>query len=34
MSKISEKLFCALMSEKALAENWNSEEDEQAWKDL
>ena len=25
---------CALASEKALAKDWNSEEDEEAWKNL
>ena len=29
-----EKLFPALMSEKALAKDWLSKEEEEAWKDL
>ncbi|MFH1182273.1 MAG: AbrB/MazE/SpoVT family DNA-binding domain-containing protein [Candidatus Woesearchaeota archaeon] len=34
MKQISEKLFTALASEKVLAKDWNSKEDEEAWKDL
>lgn len=32
--KISEALLCMLASEEALAKNWLSKEDEEAWKDL
>ena len=32
--KEEEKKFTYLMSEKALAKDWLSEEDEEAWKDL
>ena len=32
--KMSEALLCMLASEKALAKNWLSKEDEEAWKDL
>ncbi len=32
--KFSEALLCMLASEKALAKNWLSKEDEEAWKDL
>ena len=32
--KMSEALLCMLVSEKALAKNWLSKEDEEAWKDL
>jgi AbrB family looped-hinge helix DNA binding protein len=32
--KISDALLCMLASEKALAKNWLSKEDEEAWKDL
>jgi len=32
--KMSEALLCMLASEKALAKNWMSKEDEEAWKDL
>ena len=31
---MSEALLCMLASEKALAKNWLSKEDEEAWKDL
>ena len=31
---MSEALFCMLASESALAKNWLSKEDEEAWKDL
>jgi len=34
MKQISEKLFTAIASEKSLAKNWLSREDEKAWKDL
>ena len=33
-SSTYEKLMSALLSEKALAEDWLSKEDEEAWKDL
>ena len=33
-SKINEKLFTALASEKSLAKNWNSKEEDKAWKKL
>ena len=32
--KMSEALLCMLASEEALAKNWMSKEDEEAWKDL
>jgi len=32
--KINEVLMCMLASEEALAKNWLSKEDEEAWKDL
>ncbi|MEK6940527.1 MAG: AbrB/MazE/SpoVT family DNA-binding domain-containing protein [Nanoarchaeota archaeon] len=32
--KMNEALLCMLASEKALAKNWLSKEDEEAWKDL
>ena len=32
--KLSESLMCMIASEKALAKNWLSKEDEEAWKDL
>lgn len=32
--KINEALLCMLASEDALAKNWLSKEDEEAWKDL
>ena len=32
--KMSEALLCMLASEDALAKNWLSKEDEEAWKDL
>ena len=32
--KMSEALLCMLASEEALAKNWLSKEDEDAWKDL
>ena len=31
---INESLMCMLASEEALAKNWLSKEDEEAWKDL
>ena len=34
MKQISDKLFAAIASEKSLAKNWLSREDEKAWKDL
>ena len=34
MSQISEKMFTALASEKSLAKDWNSKEDDDAWKNL
>ena len=34
MKGISEKLFTAIASEKSLAKEWNSREDEKAWKHL
>jgi len=34
LKQISEKLFTAIASEKTLAKNWLSKEDEEAWKDL
>ena len=34
MEQISEKMFTALASEKSLAKDWNSKEDEEAWKNL
>ncbi len=32
--EINESLMCMLASEKALAKNWLSKEDEEAWKNL
>jgi len=32
--KFIEKMACALASEKTLAKDWNSKEDEKAWKNL
>ena len=32
--KMSDALMCMLASEEALAKNWLSKEDEEAWKDL
>lgn len=32
--KMNESLLCMLASEEALAKNWLSKEDEEAWKDL
>ena len=34
MKQLSEKMFTALASEKSLARDWNSKEDEEAWKNL
>ena len=34
INQINEKMFTALATEKVLAKDWNSKEDEQAWKDL
>ena len=34
LKQISEKMFTVLASEKALAKDWLSKEDEEAWKDL
>lgn len=34
MKQISEKMFSALASEKVLAKDWLSKEDEEAWKNL
>ena len=34
MEQISEKRFSAIASEKILAKDWNSKEDEEAWKNL
>ena len=34
MRQISEKLFPALVSEEALAKEWNTKEEDEAWKDL
>jgi AbrB family looped-hinge helix DNA binding protein len=34
MKQVSETLLCMLASEKALAKNWLSKDDEEAWKDL
>jgi len=34
LKKLSEKLFTAFASEKVLAKDWNSKEDDKAWKDL
>lgn len=34
MKQIHEKMFTALASEKSLAKDWNSKEDEEAWKNL
>ena len=33
-NKINEKLFTALASEKSLAKDWTSKEDEKVWKKL
>jgi len=34
LSQISEKMFTALASEKSLAKDWLSKEDEEAWRNL
>jgi AbrB family looped-hinge helix DNA binding protein len=34
MKKVSEKIAWAMQSEKSLGKDWNSKEDEKAWKDL
>ena len=34
MNQIDERMFTALATEKILAKDWNSEEDEKAWKNL
>jgi AbrB family looped-hinge helix DNA binding protein len=34
MNDMSEKMFTALASEKVLARDWKSKEDEKAWKNL
>lgn len=34
MKQVNERMFTALASEKVLAKDWDSEEDEKAWKDL
>ncbi|OYT32606.1 AbrB/MazE/SpoVT family DNA-binding domain-containing protein [Candidatus Woesearchaeota archaeon] len=34
MKQISEKMATAIASEKSLAKDWNSKEDEEAWKNL
>ena len=34
MKQISEKMATALASEKVLAKDWNSKEDDKAWKNL
>ena len=34
IQKISEKMFTAIASEKSLAKDWSSKEDEEAWKNL
>lgn len=34
LKNMSESLLCMLASEEALAKNWMSKEDEEAWKDL
>ncbi|MBI3052059.1 AbrB/MazE/SpoVT family DNA-binding domain-containing protein [Candidatus Woesearchaeota archaeon] len=34
LSTVNEKLFTAFASEKTLAKDWNSKEDEEAWKSL
>lgn len=34
LSQLSEKMFTALASEKVLAKDWLSREDERAWKNL
>jgi len=34
MNQINENMFPALASEKSLAKDWNSKEDDEAWKNL
>lgn len=34
MSQVSEKMMTAVASEKVLAKDWNSKEEDEAWKDL
>ena len=34
LSQVNEKMFTAFASEKSLAKDWLSKEDEEAWKDL
>lgn len=34
MKQVSEKLFSALISEEVLAKEWNTKEEDEAWKDL
>ena len=34
MKQISERMATAIASEKSLAKDWNSKEDEEAWKNL
>ena len=34
LQKVNEKMFTALISEKSLAKDWLSKEDEEAWKNL
>lgn len=34
LNKVNEKMFTTLASEKSLAKDWNSKEDEEAWKNL
>jgi len=34
MKQVNEKMFTAYASEKSLARDWNSKEDEKAWKNL
>ena len=34
MKQVSEKLFPALVSEEVLAKEWNTKEEDKAWKDL
>ncbi|MEK6876737.1 MAG: AbrB/MazE/SpoVT family DNA-binding domain-containing protein [Nanoarchaeota archaeon] len=34
LDKVNERTFTAIASEKALAKDWSSKEDEEAWKNL
>jgi len=34
MNQVDERMFTALATEKVLAKDWNSKEDEKAWKNL